>query len=167
MTLLTSLIPAIAILVLAAVVVFAIKRLALERRDDESSVGPPHPWPFESRPPLTAIEQTLYFRLVKSLPECVVLAQVPLSSFLFVKKGNNFQAWNNRINRMSVDYLVCLQDMTIVAAIELDDKTQERTMRQVADEKKNAVLQDANVHLVRWRASALPSDEEIRQAFAH
>jgi Protein of unknown function (DUF2726) len=105
---------------------------------------------------------------VKSLPECVVLAQVPLSSFLFVKKGNNFQAWNNRINRinrMSVDYLVCLQDMTIVAAIELDDKTHERPMRQTADEKKNAVLQDANVHLIRWRVNALPSDEEIRRAF--
>jgi Protein of unknown function (DUF2726) len=51
------------------------------------------------------------------------------------------------------------------AAIELDDKTHERPMRVVADQKKNAVLQDANVHLIRWRASALPGDEEIRHAF--
>jgi hypothetical protein len=43
MTLLSSLVPTLAILALTAVVVIAIKRLTLARRVDESSVGPPRP----------------------------------------------------------------------------------------------------------------------------
>jgi hypothetical protein len=164
-SLLNSLIPALALLAIAFVVVTVLKQRKTAKRDDGELRDAPHPWPFESKPPLSHIEQVLYFRLAKALPECIVLAQVPLSSFLSVKSGNNFQAWNNRINRMSVDYLVCLKDATIVAAIELDDRMHERPDSIKRDNKKNNVLRDANVNLIRWRASALPSEEEIRAAF--
>lgn len=33
---------------------------------------------------------------------------------------------------MSLDFLVCLKDSTIVAAVELDDKTHERVSRKQA-----------------------------------
>jgi len=49
----------------------------------------------------------LYFRLVRALPESVVLAQVQLSRFLGVKKGSDYQSWLNRINQMSADFVVC------------------------------------------------------------
>ncbi|MFZ2629366.1 MAG: DUF2726 domain-containing protein [Rugosibacter sp.] len=42
---------------------------------------------------------------------------------LGIKKGNNYQAWLNRINRMSADFVVCNKDSSIVAVIELDDAT--------------------------------------------
>ncbi len=80
-------------------------------------------WPFYAKKPLTQTEQILYFRLVQALPEHIVLAQVQLSQLLGVKKGENFQAWNNRINRMSADFVVCNKDSSIVAVIELDDAT--------------------------------------------
>ncbi|NOT67106.1 MAG: DUF2726 domain-containing protein [Methylophilaceae bacterium] len=66
------------------------------------------------------------------MPECIILAQVQLSQVFGVKKGFNFHEWNNRIHRMSLDFLVCLKDSTIVAAVELDDKTHERVSRKQA-----------------------------------
>src|SRR3954464_7308095 len=77
------------------------------------------PMPFEQCRPLTAREQVLYWRLRKVMPEEIVLAQVAVSRILRVKKGHNFRAWMNRVDRMTVDFVVCLPDGTIVAAVEL------------------------------------------------
>jgi very-short-patch-repair endonuclease len=67
---------------------------------------------------------------------------------------------------MSVDFVVCLKDSTIVAAVELDDKTHEKASRVEADAKKGKALTAAGVALVRWQVSALPDENAIRQAFA-
>jgi very-short-patch-repair endonuclease len=99
------------------------------------------------------------------MPERIVLAQVQLSRVLGVKKGFNFNEWNNRINRMSLDILVCLKDSTVVAAIELDDRTHEKESRIHADSKKEKALSAAGITLIRWQVSALPDDAAIRQAF--
>jgi len=114
----------LALVVLAAL---AVAFVMLKRR--ASSDASNAPWPLYAKKPLTQPEQVLYHRLVAAMPECIVLAQVQLSQVLGVKKGFNFHAWNNRINRMSLDFLVCLKDSTIVAAVELDDKTRRRRHR--------------------------------------
>src|SRR5262245_27505507 len=49
--------------------------------------SPDRPWPFYAKRPLTQVEQVLYHRLVKSLPEHIVLAQVQVSRVLGVKRG--------------------------------------------------------------------------------
>ena len=91
---------------------------------------------------------------------------IQLSRVLGVKKGFSFNEWNNRINRMSLDFLVCLKDSTVVAAVELDDKTHEKASRIEADAKKEKALSAAGITLVRWNVSALPDEAAIRQAFA-
>ncbi|HTR00501.1 MAG TPA: DUF2726 domain-containing protein [Candidatus Acidoferrum sp.] len=123
------------------------------------------PWPFYAKKPLSQPEQVLYHRLVTALPECIVLAQVQLSRVLGVKKGFNFHEWNNRINRMSLDFLVCLKDSTIVAAIELDDKTHEKSERITADNKKEKALTAAGIKLIRWNTNEMPDENAIRQTF--
>lgn len=154
------------VLVLALVVlaVLAAAFVVLKRR--ASSGTGDAPWPFYAKKPLSQPEQVLNHRLVAAMPECIVLAQVQLSQVLGVKKGFNFHEWNNRINRMSLDFLVCLKDSTIVAAVELDDKTHERASRVEADAKKEKALSAAGVALVRWNVSALPDENAIRVAFA-
>jgi hypothetical protein len=149
-------------LVLLAVVAVV---LAMLKRRASSGSGDA-PWPFYAKKPLTQPEQVLYHRLVAAMPECIVLAQVQLSRVLGVKKGFSFNEWNNRINRMSLDFVVCLKDSTIVAAVELDDKTHEKASRVEADAKKEKALSAAGVALVRWQVSALPDENAIRQAFA-
>jgi hypothetical protein len=150
---------AIVLIALAAIVFAILKRRVASGTSDA-------PWPFYAKKPLTQPEQVLYHRLVAAMPECIVLAQVQLSQVLGVKKGFNFREWNNRINRMSLDFIVCLKDSTVVAAVELDDKTHDKASRIEADAKKEKALSAAGVALVRWHVSALPDETAIRQAFA-
>lgn len=119
-------------------------------------------WPFYAKKPLTNPEQVLYLRLVEALPEHIVLAQVSLSRLLGVERGRNFQAWNNRINRMSADFVICNKDATVVAVIELDDSSHEYAHRKVADAKKDKALRAAGLRLVRWQARTIPDKAAIR-----
>jgi hypothetical protein len=61
---------------------------------------------------------------------------------------------------------VCLKDSTIVAAVELDDKSHERADRKTADDKKEKALAAAGITLIRWQVNALPDEAAIRLAFA-
>ena len=79
----------------------------------------------------------LYHRLVSRLPERIVLAQVQVSRVLGVQKAFNNHEWNNRINRLSYDFVICSKDSTVLAAIELDDKSHESISRAGTDRKKD------------------------------
>jgi len=143
------------------VIIVAAAILALFRVKFQSSDAG-EVWPFYAKKLLSQPEQILYFRLVRALPEHIVLAQVQLSRLLGVKKGNNYQAWFNRINRMSADFVVCNKDASIVAVIELDDATHQKADRQVADVKKNKALTSANLRIVRWQVKAMPDIATIQ-----
>lgn len=145
------------LLVVVAVVVF----LAFLKAKGQGGIGD-QAWPFYAKKPLSQPEQVLYFRLVQALPEHIILAQVQLSRLLGVKKGNNYQAWFNRINRMSADFVVCNKDSSIVAVIELDDATHQKEDRQAADAKKDKALASANVRVIRWQAKAIPDVANIQ-----
>jgi len=149
------------IIVVAAIVILAILKTKVQGGSGDEA------WPFYAKKPLSQPEQTLYFRLVKALPEHIILAQVQLSRLLGVKKGNDFQAWSNRINRMSADFVVCNKDSSIVAVIELDDATHQRKDRQTADAKKDKALSSADIRIVRLQAKALPDIVAIQSMFIH
>lgn len=123
-------------------------------------------WPFSLRRPLTEPEQVLYFRLCQALPDHIVLAQVGMSRFLAVRRGHNARAWYNRINRMSVDFLVCTKDASVVAAVELDDASHQHPDRASADLKKELALNAAGVRLLRWNVSALPDAAAIQRSIS-
>ena len=147
-------------IIVIAIVFVAIALLFLKKR----SAGRADKWPLYPRKPLSAVEQILYFRLTKALPDHIVLAQVQLSRLLGVKKGNNYQAWTNRINRMSVDFVVCAKDSTVLAVIELDDSSHNAKNRKEADAKKDKALGDAGVKIHRWNVKAIPDETTIKAA---
>ena len=151
-------------IVLLIVVVAVIVILAIVKAKYQGGV-PDEVWPFYAKKLLSPPEQVLYFRLVQALPEHIVLAQVQLSRILGVKKGNNYQAWFNRINRMSADFVVCSKDSSIVAVIELDDATHQKEDRQAADAKKDKALTSAGIRIVRWQAKAIPDIATIKSTF--
>ena len=128
--------------------------------------GTDAPWPYYAKRPLSQPEQVLYHRLVSYLPEHIVLAQVQVSRVLGVKKGFNFHEWNNRISRLSYDFVVCSKDSTVLAAIELDDKSHESTSRAETDRKKERATSAAGVRLIRWHVKALPDQAAIQAAFS-
>jgi very-short-patch-repair endonuclease len=150
-------------LILLLVVIAVVVAIVVLKAKTQEGTGDEE-WPFYAKKPLTQPEQVLYFRLTKALPDHIVLAQVQLSRFLGVKKGSNFQAWYNRINRMSADFLVCRKDSSIVAAVELDDASHGRGDRQSADAKKDKAFSSAGIRVVRWQAKALPDEVTIKAA---
>jgi very-short-patch-repair endonuclease len=125
------------------------------------------PWPLEvRRTVLSPPEQILYRRLVQALPQNLVFAQVQLSRFLQVRRGVPRLTWLNRINQMSADFLVLNPDTSVVAAIELDDASHDRSRRRDTDARKAHALQSAGVRLIRWHVKSLPDDVAIRAAVA-
>lgn len=150
---------AVALAVLALVVIVVITKRKGGHHQAQT-------WPFYAKKVLSVPEQVLSFRLVEALPNQIVLAQVQLSRILGVKKGENGQAWNNRINRMSVDFVACAKDATVSAVIELDDQTHDSADRKARDQKKDKALGDAGIKVLRWRANTLPDVEGIRRALS-
>lgn len=119
-------------------------------------------YPYYEKNPLSKIEQVLYFRLINALPDHIVLAQVQLSRFLGVKQGFNNHEWNNKINRMSADYVVCRKDFSIIAIIELDDSSHDTPTRAKADKKKDESLNAAGIAVIRWHVKNMPDLELIK-----
>ncbi len=151
------------IILLIVLVVFAAVLAFLKAKYQGGSSGN-EIWPFYAKKPLSQPEQILYFRLIEALPEHIVLAQVQLSRFLGVKKGHNYQSWSNRINRMSADFVVCNKDSSILAVIELDDATHQKTERQAADAKKNKAFEAAEIRIIRWQTKSMPDVSTIKSA---
>ncbi len=149
----------IAVVVLLLFALFAKKFASAKRESHE-----PREWPLYAKKPLTQPEQVLYWRLVKALPDHIVLAQVQCSRVLGVKRGFNFNEWNNRINRLSYDFVICKKDGSVLAAIELDDKTHESTKRAETDAKKQRATEAAGLFLVSWNVAAMPDEAAIRGA---
>jgi hypothetical protein len=124
-------------------------------------------WPLYAKPLLSPPEQVLYARLLRALPDHMVLAQVQLSRFLGVESGRDSRAWLNRINQKSADFVVCRKDTSVVAVIEVDDASHEQAARRAADADKARALGSAGVRLLRWPAWALPDESAIKAAFPH
>lgn len=151
---------AILLAVLALVVRLVLARLRSNSGQD------PNP-PYFGKKPLTAPEMELYGRLREAMPECIVLAQVALSSLVGVKERDDWRLWFNRISQKSVDFVLCLpQDFTVVAVIELDDLSHARSDRQRADTAKNVALRVAGHPIIRFKRHAMPTINEIRATIA-
>ncbi len=154
------------VFVLVAVVLIAIIiAIVIAKRRRTSTGELKIEWPFYAKHVLSKPEQVLYHRLVTALPEYIVLAQVQASRVLGVKKGFNFNEWNNRINRLSYDFVICAKDSTVLAVVELDDKSHEAISRAETDEKKNKATSAAGIRLIRWHVKAIPDQIQIQSMF--
>lgn len=121
-------------------------------------------WPFYAKQLLSQPEQVLFHRLAKALPDHIVLAQVQVSQVLGVKKGVNFYEWNDRINRLSYDFVICNKDGSVTAVIELDDKSHESKERIDVDKRKDKATASAGIRMIRWHVKSLPDEIIIKSA---
>lgn len=147
-----------------AAIVFLAAALTLERRRAPAA-GDVAPRYRQVRP-LSGPEQTLYWRLREALPECVVLSQVTFSRFMRPDTGGvaplaEYRALQNRIAQKTLDFLVCLPDFTVVAAVELDDSSH----RGDLDRQRDQLLNAAGITVIRVSVDDIPTAQRIREAF--
>src|SRR5882762_3122585 len=125
---------------------------------------PDVPWPVAARNLLSPREQSLYQRLLSLYPKHQVFVQVALSQLIDVDRNHpESESIRARYKQLVADFVLCRADLSVVAVIELDDRSHERRDRQDADARKTKALVDAGLRLVRIPAGALPSEEELRE----
>lgn len=101
---------------------------------------------------LSRAEHECYDALIQAVgSEYLVFAQVHLSTIVNYKvKGQNWRGAFSHINGKSVDFVLC--DKAYIApklAIELDDRSHERSDRKDRDQEVERVLKNAGVPLLR------------------
>lgn len=153
-------------LILLALAVVVVALLALQRNKAavRNIKDSNEPWPFAARPVLTEREREMFRTLQGALhPHYIVLSQVDMKQVLRIKDRRNERRWRGVIAQKSLDFVVCDHHTTVVAVIELDDKTHRRADRQRSDADKERALKDAGVKF--WRVSNIPSVQQIQKVF--
>lgn len=124
---------------------------------------PDAPWPLAARNLLTDREQSLYQRLLSLYPHYKIFVQVALSQLIDADRNHpESESIRARYKQLVADFVLCRPDLSVVAVIELDDRSHERPRRQRADARKNKALADAGIRLVRIPAGALPAEDKLR-----
>lgn len=107
-----------------------------------------------ARRPLTPFEEKMYFALTAALPECTVLAQVSFQALLDTPNLSS----RNRFNRKTADFVVCSQQLTPIAVVELDDTS--HTNKKTRDADRDAMLRNAGYQTLRYKR--VPTPEQIK-----
>jgi Protein of unknown function (DUF2726) len=124
---------------------------------------PDEPWPVSARSLLSRRENKLYQTLVALYPDHRLLVQVALSQLINTDRNHpQSESIRARYKQLVADFVLCRSDLSVVAVIELDDRTHAWPKRKAADARKNKALADARIRLVRIPAGRLPSPDTLR-----
>lgn len=127
-----------------------------------------HTYHYQHKDFLVTYTENDFFKILVGVvgEKYYVFPQIHLSSIVDHKVPNG-QSWKgalSKIDRKSVDYVLCEKDhLRPVLAIELDDKTHDRADRAARDEFVERVLEEAKVPLVRLRDYNILSEGDVRQ----
>lgn len=117
---------------------------------------------------MTGAEWSFFKRLsTLAAGQYFVFPQIHLSSLVKNEtKGRYYKLAFQRINRRSVDFVLCdKQTGNIEYAIELDDWSHDSESRRYRDEMVERLLQEAKIPLVRFRNVKNMNDVEIIDKF--
>ena len=118
----------------------------------------PKALPYVLNPSLvTAAERSFLGCLDTVLPpEIRVFAKVRLADIFSVEKSTDRAGWRSALNKIQskhVDFLLCQSDdLSPLAAIELDDKSHNRTDRHERDRFLDELFANSRIKLLRIRA---------------
>jgi very-short-patch-repair endonuclease len=149
------------LLVIAALLIVGAALFALLKWAQRKVVSSPL---FNPRPLLTPNELEFLGRLEAAAPELRFHAQVALGSLVEPRAERGSRAWlamRNAVSQKVVDFVAQRRnDGSIVAIIELDDRTHEAWK----DLKRDEMMASAGYRTVRWQSRKKPDREAIRSA---
>jgi very-short-patch-repair endonuclease len=92
----------------------------------------------------------------------LIYPQVSLAALFYVSQRQNWQAFQNKIDRKRVDFLLCdPKTFKPIFAIELDDSSHARPDRVERDDFVNEVFRAAGLPLVRVKAQTTYNTTEL------
>lgn len=109
-------------------------------------------------------EQELYFRLCEAMPSMTVFAQVGFAQLALLRGRSEAQRLSSMRGR-GVDFVVCSDDFSIVAAIELSWPMNEVDGISPEEEKRQS-LQSLGIPLIVFRPNNLPDADAISHEIA-
>lgn len=143
-----------------------------ERNAGPRAVNMDGPLPYRKREWIldSGSEASFYGVLEKACAEALgrpirVMVQVPVSRLIEVEKGlprGESQVWRNKIDRKSVDYVVCeAGSLRPLFAVELDGSSHDRADRKERDSFVERALEGAGVGLMRVDRRGKVGVEEV------
>lgn len=118
----------------------------------------------------TAAERSFYgvLKLAVDNHRAEVFGKVRVADVITPKKGKGRGGWQkafNRISRKHFDFLICSSDdLSLICAIELNDKSHNSKKRKERDEFLVSACKSAEVPLVQFPAQASYQVADIRKA---
>ena len=116
---------------------------------------------YQRRPLMTGNEREFFRRLTDALGgQFHIFPQVSMGAIIepVTRDKKRRLADFRRISQKRMDYLICDRDMSVVAVIELDD----RTHSPMNDNRRDDFLGTAGIRTIRFRSKQKPSVAEIR-----
>lgn len=110
-------------------------------------------------------EQELYHRLCEAMPNMTIFAQVGVAQLALLRGRSEAQRLSSMAGR-GVDFVVCSEDFSIVAAIELSWPVQESDGISPEEEKRQS-LQSLGIPLIVFRPNELPDADVISREIAN
>jgi hypothetical protein len=121
-------------------------------------------WPPEPMRVLNRAERQAYLLLTEALPECLILAQVPLARFLKVPLRHSQTEWMRRVGYLCVDVLVCDQEAGVLTVVTIEaSSSPPSARRRQRMERMQRVLTKAGIDQQVWSTQAMPTMREIRE----
>lgn len=118
------------------------------------------------KPLLTPNETEFLYRLRRALPGHHVFPQVSFAAFITDDgKLSTNARWSVRakFDRKIADYVICDRNLTVLALVELDDRTHVAS----ADRQRDALTRAAGYQTLRFQSKQKPSEAEIAALFQH
>jgi hypothetical protein len=107
-----------------------------------------------ARPPLTELEQRVYWRLKEAFPGTIVLAQVALSSLMTTPRKDRSR-WYHKV----VDFVILDRAFNVHAIIEIDDESE--ASRHTVGEPVRRLLELAGYRVFEF--NAVPDVETLHR----
>lgn len=111
--------------------------------------------PIQPKAILTRREQQFFQVLAQALPRCYIFPQVSFSAILNTK---GFYT-RSQFNRKIADFVICNEQLGIVAIIELDDSSHKG--REQQDAARDAMLNEAGYTVLRY--AQIPESWQVQK----
>lgn len=157
------------ILILVAIVIVGVITKVINNKQSKSESVPGSEYQYGRKEALMTEREAAFYHRLNAVAgdRYFIFPQIHLSALLINKtKGRYWKAAFQRINRSSVDYVLCnKQTLKVAYAVELDDATHDTAKRKDRDVGVEAMFLSIGLPLVRFRDVETLTDEQIANQF--